>query len=538
MKILLTYLCEYEQRHDYFTSLLPYGLISLASYLEKEGYDVTLANLSACGYRKGTDYIAGEKPDLLGVSIFTFNRTESFRLIKEVRKKLPGTKIVAGGPHVSALAEKTLMRVKAIDWIVKGEGEYAFHSLLKKLEEKKGPERIIEGERIKELDNIPAATLFSGNIKGVDIHEQYKYIITSRGCPHRCTYCSSPRFWGRETRFRSARNIFSEIEYLYKKYGIIYFSIRDDNFTLNKKRVIELCGMLRENGVHIMWNCQSRVDTIDLEMLLEMKRAGLEHIQYGVESGSERILGRYDKSISIAEIEKASDMTRRAGVYLSVYLMCGMRGETEADTGKTVDLIKRIKPSDGIVSPVACYPGTDLYAEEKESGKISDDLWFENNEPGILVRNDSFVTRSMEKILGALEKAGEKGRYVKKDFLSHRKVAGGDCWITDLMEGDYLLSIENYGGAEAAYKRVVDNYPDNIWGHYRLGRLMIWRGIPEKAMEYYSAAADILPQFYGSWLKMAEISCMLDNFQEARRYGQKALALNSCAPVEVLDKYE
>jgi anaerobic magnesium-protoporphyrin IX monomethyl ester cyclase len=527
MKVLLAYLCEYKQRSDYFTSLLPYGLISLASYLETEGYDVILANLSAYGYRKGADYIVREKPDILGVSIYTFNRTESFKLVKEVRKKLPGIKIAAGGPHVSALAEETLLRTRAIDWIVKGEGEHAFHRLLKILEANETPERIIEGERIKDLDTIPAATLFRGKLKGVDIHEQYKYIITSRGCPHSCSYCSSPGFWGRETRFRSAESIYNEIESLYKKYGIIYFSIRDDNFTLNKRRVIELCRMLRENSIHIMWNCQSRVDTIDLEMLVEMKRAGLEHIQYGVESGSERMLGKYDKSISRKQIERAADMTRSAGVYLSVYLMCGMSGETEADTEKTVDMIKRIKPSDGIVSPVAYYPGTYLYDEDKRKGKISDDVWFQSNEPGIFIRNDSFVPRSIERILVALERTGGKGKYGKKDFISHREVTGEDCWVTDIMEGDYFFSIENFRGAESAYKRVVENYPDNIWGHYRMGRLMVSGGKPEKALEYYRAASRAVPGFYGPWLKMAEIHRILDNNQEARNCAHKGLALNS-----------
>ncbi len=525
MKVLLAYLCEYRQRFDYFTSLIPYGLLSLASYIEARGYDVTLANLSKYGYRKGAAYIAGEKPDILGVSLFTFNRIESFKLIREVRRKLPDIKIVTGGPHVSALAEETLLRVRAVDWVIKGEGERAFHRLLKRLEEKKSPERIIEGERLRNLDEIPSATHFSGKLKGVDIHEQYKYIITSRGCPHSCSYCSSPGFWGRKTEFRSARNIFDEIEHLYRNYGIIYFSIRDDNFTLNKKRIIELSRLLREKGIYIMWNCQSRVDTIDLEMLVEMKRAGLEHIQYGVESGSEKILNKYDKSIRIEEIVRAADLTRRAGVYLSVYLMCGMTGETDTDTGKTVELIKRIKPADGIVSPVAYYPGTYLYEEDKNNRKISDDTWFENRENGIYIRNDSFVSRSIERILSALDKAGKKGQYRKKDFAHHRKVAGDDCWITDLMEGDYSFSMDNYDGAESAYGRIMDKHPGNIWGYYRMGRLMVSRGEPEKALEYYREASRIVPKFAGPWIKMGEIYRMRENHQKSRECDLKALIL-------------
>ncbi len=160
-----------------------------------------------------------------------------------------------------------------------------------------------------------------------------------------------------------------EIEILYKKHGIIYFSIRDDNFTLRKKHVMDFSERLQKSGVYMMWNCQARVDTADEEMLTAMKRSGLEMIQFGVESGSERILKLYDKTISLASIKKATASARRVGLYLSIYLMTGMTGETHGDVRKTISLIRQILPGDGIVSPVALYPGTRLYEDLRQRVK-------------------------------------------------------------------------------------------------------------------------------------------------------------------------
>ena len=215
-------------------------------------------------------------------------------------------------------------------------------------------------------------------------NEQYKFIITSRGCPSSCTYCSSPNFWQKKVTYRSAENIIEELVYIRKRFGIIYFSIRDDNFTLNKKRVLEFCSLLSKSNLYMMWNCQARVDTIDEEMLIAMKRCGLEHIQFGVESGSEKILQLYDKHITVNKIKSAAAITRKVGIYLSYYLMTGMTGETPEDIEETRKLISETKPHDVIISPVAYYPGTEIYTNSIKNGKVKDNIWFDTELNGIL----------------------------------------------------------------------------------------------------------------------------------------------------------
>jgi radical SAM superfamily enzyme YgiQ (UPF0313 family) len=272
-------------------------------------------------------------------------------------------------------------------------------------------------------------------------------------------------------RYRSPERIVREIQLLNEKYGIIYFSLRDDNFTLSKERVLAFTKLIQEKKLYIMWNCQARVDTIDEEMLVAMKRSGLEHIQYGVESGSEKVLRLYNKYSSIENIKKAAALTRRVGVYLSLYLMTGMEKEAQDDTNKTIGLIKKISPNDGIVSPVALYPGTELYQRVKEKGSITDDIWFDKLESGIYLRTDRQVSKWMTELILELERIKNKSRYTDKDFKLHRQVSGTECWVTDILQGDYYFAEKQYKKAQECYQHIINNYPQNPWGHLRIKEL-------------------------------------------------------------------
>jgi len=526
VKVLLAYLCDYGDRDDYYLSLLPYGLTSMAAWLEKKGFDVTLANFSREGHRGALAYIEKEKPHVVGLSIFSFNRTESLKLIKKIKEKHRDVKIIAGGPHATFLSREITARYPQIDHLIQGEAEHAMAGLLDDLENDRSPEKIISGQRIGDLDSLPYPSAFAGKSMGINHNEQYKFIVTSRGCPSNCTFCSSPSFWSRRTAFRSHENIFNEIVHIHRKYGIIYFSIRDDNFTMKKDRVIKLARMIRENDLYIMWNCQARVDTIDEDMLREMKLAGLEHIQYGVESGSESVLEGYNKDISIDDIISAAGATRKAGIYLSIYLMTGMLGETGADVNKTIQLIKKILPGDGIVSPVAYYPGTAMYEEMKAKGLVSDDIWFRSHESGIFVRNDPAVHEWMNRLLNELGKIRRHSWYRENDFREHRRYMGEDCWVTDMLEGDFYLHDEKLSEAEQCYTRVTEKYPRNVWGHLRMGKVHFFKEEFTVSEKYFRTAAEIVPAYYGAWLKQAEALLALGKRGEARSAAEKAFSLN------------
>jgi len=527
MKTALVYLCEPGERGDYFISSLPVGLASIAAYLESRGRDVALLNYSALGYRRALEHLLKLRPGLVGVSLYTHNRAESLRFIRALRKRLPRAVIVAGGPHAGLLAEPLLKKAREIDYIIRGEGETALDMIIGSLEKNSRPAGpVIDTPPIADLDSLPFPGAYGGPAYGMDPNEQFKVIITSRGCPYSCAFCCSPSLWGRRVRFRSAENIADEMAYLRKKYGILYFSIRDDNLTLKKSRVMRLCRVLIERRLFVMWNCQSRVDTVDEEMLAEIKRAGCEQVQFGVETGSPRVLSLYDKKAGVEDIKNASRMARRVGLYLFFYLMAGMEGETESDIKKTVSLIRQALPGDGVVSPVALYPGSGIFESLKSKGALDDRIWFENRDSGVFLRRDPAVGEWVARLVNELGMIREWSWYRAKDFAQHRAVTGADCWVTDILEGDYYLDGENHGGAERCYERVTGNFPDNPWGHLRMGKSRFYAADYPSAVEHYRRVTELVPSYYGGRLKLAESLLGVGDREGALKNAAEALRLN------------
>lgn len=526
MKILLCYICPPRERDDYYISLLPYGLFSIAAYLDSlNKYSITLANFSKIGVSKGAVLAVDESPDIIGVSIFSFNRDISLLLIKKIKQLLPNAKIFIGGHHATFLADELLGRCPEIDFIIKGEGEELTAECIDKLNRGQPIKKIVSGSRIQNLDKLPLPSDYKGKLIGVNNNEQQKIIITTRGCPNNCTFCSSPAFWSCRVAFRSPASVSKEIINIRKRFGIIYFSVRDDNFTVNKKHVLETSAALAASNLYMMWNCQARVDTIDIDMLLEMKAAGLEHIQLGVESGSPAMLAKYNKNITREKIVDAAKAARQAGVYLSIYLMTGMVNETQQDVEQTVDIIEQIKPHDGIVSPVAYYPGTALYNEMKAKGKITDDVWFNTDDNALLAREDKQAKKSMMRLLTKLENMSERAFYTPSDFEKHRKKDGG-LWITNIMEGDYYFDEGDMSSACNFYDMVIKEHPENIWGYMRVGKAQAAMKEYKQAAATYSKAIEIVPNFFGAYLKAGETLLHINKKKEAYGYAQTALKLN------------
>ncbi len=527
MKIFCVYLCDYNDRNDYYLSLMPYGITSIAAFLEKEGHEVTLANFSSFGFSKSAALTLSNNPDAVAVSIFSFNRTESFKYIKELKKNNNRIIIIAGGQHPTFLSDQIISRYPEINFIIKGEGEAS----LKKLLDKNffNPVKVIASERISDINKIPYGSLFSGKTIGVNPNEQFKYIITSRGCPSSCTYCSSPNFWEKKVTYRNPENIIEELKHIRQKYGIIYFSIRDDNFTLNKKRVLEFCRLLQESRLYMMWNCQARVDTIDEEMLVAMKKCGLEHIQFGVESGSERMLKIYDKKITHAKIKNAAALTRKTGVYLSFYLMTGMTGETDNDLEDTKKIVSVTLPHDVIISPVAYYPGTGIYSDSLKRKVINDNIWFDSEKNGLYLNDEKNNEKNIKNVLSYSSKISRKARYTTTDFKIHDETTGSNCWMNYILQGDFFSDELDFEKASFFYNRVITEFPDNIWGYLRMTEL-IFEHNPWEAVKLLKKAADIAPAYYGTWLRIAQIQQQIGNLPEAKKTIEKALQLNPYDP--------
>ncbi|HJV35897.1 B12-binding domain-containing radical SAM protein [Geomonas sp.] len=538
MNLLLTYKCHPEGASDPFTSLLPAGLLTLDAVARKAGHQVTLANLSAHSWRKVRELMKKLRPQVVGISQFTHNREESLALARLAKELDPRCFVVLGGPHATHSWQEILPAHPEVDAVVIGEGESTLVELLEILGEGgdlaqvAGIALLKDGKAvcgpprapIGDLDSLPLPGLETSLSYGVDYRRQLEFVITSRGCPASCLFCSSPLFWGRGVRFRSPASVVGELRMLKERYGLVYFSFRDDTFTADKRRVLEICRLMREQQLHLAWNCQSRVNAVDEEMLAAMKLAGCECIQFGVESGSPAMLKALGKRILPADVERAAAAVRKVGINLSVYLITGIPGEGEEDLRQTLRLIEKIKPQDGQVSPLVYYPGTRLFDDAVHERVVPSDLFERKEGEGFLVRKDPFVERSRETMLKTLLRTGRKGAYRAGDFDRQRALLGY-CFVTEMLAGEALEQDDNWPGALALYKGMQRKEPKNPWGYLLAGGMQARMGEFFAARESYAKVLTLVPNHLPALVALGEIALAEGDAAAARRHFKQALKL-------------
>ncbi len=521
MKVLLVYKAHAAGAGDPYTSLLPVGLGYINSLLRRHGIGSRLANLSTFSWPEIEALLGAERPDIIGITQFTHNRFESLQLAALAKKVNPAGLVVLGGTHATHRHAEILREHAAVDVVVLGEGEETFLELARTLEEKGGAHlaavpgialrqggevlQTLPRAPIADLDSLPLPAAYADDAIGVDLRRQFEFLITSRGCPASCSFCSSPRFWGRTLRFRSPRSMVDEVRYLRDHFGLIYFSIRDDTFTADKGRVIDFCRLLLEERIYILWNCQSRVTSVDQEMLWWMKRAGCECVQYGVESGSAAVLKMLGKRITAGQAMAAARATRESGLNLSIYLITGVPGEGVEELQATLRLIERLRPHDGQVSPLAYYPGTALFEEGVKAGRIPPDLFETAQEEAFYARNDPFVARSTAAILAQLVKTARNSRYTAKDFAIQREFLGY-CHATNIMAGEMYEERGELAAALRDYQQVISREPENPWGWLAAGELYLTMGAAGKADKAFRELLRLVPANRTAHEAMAELA--------------------------------
>jgi len=545
MRILLAYKTTGRSAADPYTSLLPVGMGSICALLRKNGFETRLANFSPFDWKKTEALLAEQHPDVIGISQFTHNRFAALRLAGLAKRVNPQCFVVLGGPHATHRVQELLAESPQIDAMVLGEGEETFLELVHQLKRsggqdmtsirglacRSGGDIVITPPRapIVNLDSLPSAVSCYDNALGVDRQRQLEFVITSRGCPAACSFCASPRFWGRALRFRSPRAIVDELRTIRDRYGLLYFSLRDDTFTADRGRVLEFCRLLVDEGLYILWSCQSRVTSVDEEMLGWMKMAGCECVQFGVESGSERILAALGKRITLSQVRQAARATRRVGLHLSIYLITGVPGENTEDLEATLRLIDEIKPHDGQVSPLACYPGTSLFTELVSIDGRNARMFETDRREAIYLRDDSFVTESTRALLDRLTKVGERGRFCPTDFAAQKKILGF-CHATSLMAGEMYEAEGDLPRAEREYREITVRQPENPWGWLALGELYGEMGEFMQAEKAFKRVMELVPAHAPAYAALGELFRMRGDAGQAGAWYRRALDLD---PAEV-----
>lgn len=343
----------------------PLGLGFLISVLKKAGHNVFFIDnyLDPSDFLK-TDYLNKNKIDYIGFYINTVCLNESLDMlnqIQELREKRKWSgKIIVGGPHTS-VELKTIPDF--VDYIVQGEGEQAILDIL--LDNK--TERIVKQGRCQKLDSLPfPAWDYFVNLPYDFTVEWFNQVPvftmnTSRGCPFNCAFCSVSSIWGVKYFGFNAERIVKEIEYLIKNYQAQGIYFREDNFTVDKSRVKKICLLLLDKKINIKWACETRVDTLDKELIKLMKKAGCQGFYIGVESGSQRMLDFLEKKTNLKQIEKVFQWAREVDVKTYASFMVGLPTETSEELQQTLDFSQKIKPDSTGFNIFVGIPESKLY---------------------------------------------------------------------------------------------------------------------------------------------------------------------------------
>ena len=500
---LLIYSAPKSGFGDEWMTFLPIGLGYLQAMLASRGFPCRLANLSGKGRREILDYLRRQRPQVVGVSMFTFNRKRSCDLLQMAREACPEALLLAGGPHPTHLAQEVFADCPALDAIVKGEGEVPLAAVLERLATGgDGAWRSAPGLILRDAETPSPPPLEDLDIMGAPVEHfqadflddpgQLSYLSTSRGCPATCNFCNTPEFWGTSVRFRSPEAVLREMELLRQRYGLTYYSFRDDTFTANRARVLALMDLIRQSGLHPLWNCQSRVNLVDEDRLVAMKRAGCEFMQFGVEHGSERVLALLDKGTNMRQARKALERVRKVGMNLGIYLITGVPGETWADVEESAALIRDAKPHDVQISPLALYPGTRLFDRYRQEGKISRDFYRGSGDAEVFARVDAHTEKALRHLAEAAVRTRPRAVYSPAEFQEQKRLLGF-CAVTNLLCGEAAEDAGRPREAEAEYAEVIEREPGNSWGFLKRALLRRRLGRDAEALEDLSEVLALAP---------------------------------------------
>lgn len=379
----------YHNFSDFIAIPMPIGITSIAAILERKGYDVKIIDGDAenLTFDALLNRLTDEKPDFVGSTCMTATMDLTNIFYEKLKKRLPKSTVIVGGPHVSALPKRTLEESKAIDIVVKAEGDETAGELMEAIENNHDLKKIkgiayrkdntiIETDDralIKDLGKLP---LPAYHLLQYNLYRSYGWnnwvngyriplgvVFTGRGCYGKCSFCAAKIIFKNRIRFFPLERIKKEIDLLVTKYKIRVLYFQDDTFTANKKMVNDICDYLIEKGynnrLEIM--VSSRTDTAHFPTLCKMRKAGVRWICFGVESGNQKVLDIMHKNTTIAQIKDAFEKAYRARLFIAGNYMIGTLGETYETAMDTINLACELKQDYASFAIAIPLPGTELY---------------------------------------------------------------------------------------------------------------------------------------------------------------------------------
>jgi len=355
----------------------PLSLAYLASMVREE-HDVRILDAIATGlsFENVEREIRAFDPDVVGITSTTSMIPDACRVGRIAKHVNENIKVIIGGPHVTFLPAHTMKECPAVDFIVRGEGEYTFRELIDAIGSGRGPEgirgltyrkngRAVNNPPrglIKNIDEIPVP---SYDLLPMDSYVadgiKFGTVVTSRGCPFNCIFCSSSLQFGKRWRGHSVERVIQELSILRNEYRRRAIEFLDDTFTLAKGRAVKITQEIRKQGLDISWTASSRVDTFSPDIARAMKRSGAHTVYFGIESGTQKTLNFIGKGITPEQSRISVRHAKKAGLHALGSFIIGFPQETREEVHQTLKFSRKVGVDFAQFTVATPYPGTRLW---------------------------------------------------------------------------------------------------------------------------------------------------------------------------------
>jgi len=372
--------------------LPPLGLMYVAASLEQAGHEVQMLDnyLMQQSIEEVQQLVLKLQPSIIGITCGSATYKKCVETAKAIKQVLPNCKIVVGGWHASYMPE-SLLETSEIDYAVMGEGERAVTELAAFLIKEdysgassvagvacRGSLGVIKNKpNFVDMDELPFPARHLLPLEKYDRNIEFlkakpaDVMSISRGCTFSCGFCETKKLWGNINRQFSPQRVMAEVNDLVTRYGTkgIYFI--NDNFTMRKNQTVEFCDLLIKSKLDLEWVCDTRVDLVNQEILNKMASAGCKTIWFGIESGSQKVLNHINRHITIAQIEEATKLCRKAGIQVACSFMLGMPSETKEDLMASYRFADKLNADWCQFNVFIAYPDSPLWREMLETGKYT-----------------------------------------------------------------------------------------------------------------------------------------------------------------------
>jgi len=430
--------------------LPPLSLSYLAGVLAREGIEVKILDFLVTRYdaRKLRRELEEYRPQLVGATCVTLNYPIARRMLRVCKAYDSGIFTIIGGPHVTFALEETLLESPWIDAIVIGEGEKTLLELARAVEEDKDIHRVHGiafadgGMVVKTPPQTPIENLDELPLPARELLPMARYralgtpctVITSRGCPFSCIFCSGRRMFGPKVRFRSPGLVVDEIEKLQHDFGLAKINIVDDTFTLNHNHTRAVCQEMLRRNLKLKWSVFARVDRISEDLARLMNRAGCEWVLFGVESADEEILKTIRKGITPEEVRRGVKIAAEAGINVFNSFIFGLPGESRETAHKSLAFGDELYQEYGakygfhMLSPL---PGTEIYERAKDYGiRILSRNWARYNANEPITETATMSTEMVKEVMSFYN----RGIEAAWDDIKQR-AKDGDSQCAEIIEG-------------------------------------------------------------------------------------------------------